>query len=493
VKSAAALLLCLAVTPGNPPQPANLDFRQGSLTGWQGSGFALLAGPKGQRQATSADAGMPGRKGVLRYVFTVPPGTGLIRFRASAVLAPGCEPDGNLDVLLLAAGKRLIAKQVRSGSGWAPADILHPPQGGVAREYAWDVSALGGKKVQIVLLDQDGRPGCHVVCGGFQLEEAGTADRSEFARHMQELVRKHKLHPVTRQDSKHFTAWGNASPAFTAERLRNCEALYDDFLTHFRRKGFAVRPPEARLMVAVFDAHAGFDAYLGQKMPANLVGIYHPPSNRLVIYDIHQNRGLLAGKQKLQEFSRQIPFELDRTQFVGEVERRARVFAEDANVSTTAHEAAHQLSFNCGLLNRKGDVPVWLAEGLATYCEPAHHATWQGLGGPNYERVRALAWGLRGNGRMLSLKALVSSDDWRKDAATVLTGYAQSWALFRMLMEERPEALKAYLALIRDRRAPEHRLTDFRQAFGADLSPLERRHQDYLREMVQRYGPHPEP
>jgi hypothetical protein len=493
LKPTALLLLCLAAAPGGGPRLANLDFSQRSLAGWQGSGFSLVTvgGKDTQRTVgvSSADAGTPGRKGILRHVFTIPPGTSLILFRAHAVLATGAEPDGRLDVVLLGAKNRVIPKLMRSTASWVPATGLLPPLKGEPHEYAWDVSAYGGKTVQIALIDQDDRPGCHVVCSGFRLEQAGEAERREFARYMQKLVRDHNLTPAKRLDSRHFTAWSNADAEFTWERLRNCEALHDDFLTHFRRKGFTVRAPAARLMVAVFDAQAGFDAYMGQKMPASLVGMYHPGTNRLVIYDIQQSRGVVGGKEQARKFSEKIPFDIDRMQFSGEVERQARAFCEDANVSTTVHEAAHQLSFNCGLLNRAGDVPCWLAEGLATYCEPAYRGTWQGVGQPNYERVKALAAGLRGRGRILTLKELVASDNWRRDGATVLTGYAQSWALFRMLMEERPEALRAYLALIRNRRAPEHRLTDFRQAFGADLSPLERRHQAYVREMVERFGP----
>src|SRR5262249_9175785 len=162
-----------------------------------------------------------------------------------------------LDVVLLGAKNRVIPKQMRTASGWVPARGLLPALKGEPHEYAWDVSAYGGKTGQIALIDQDGRPGCHVVCSGFYLEQAGAAERQEFARYMQKLVRDHDLTPAKRFDSRHFTAWSNADAEFTAERLRNCEALYDDFLTHFRRKGFAVRAPAARLMVAVFDAQAG--------------------------------------------------------------------------------------------------------------------------------------------------------------------------------------------------------------------------------------------
>ena len=39
------------------------------------------------------------------------------------------------------------------------------------------------------------------------------------------------------------------------------------------------------------------------------------------------------------------------------------------NVRTLAHEATHQLTFNTGLLNPRGDVPVSIIEGLACYGE----------------------------------------------------------------------------------------------------------------------------
>src|SRR5205823_1805147 len=110
--------------------------------------------------------------------------------------------------------------------------------------------------------------------------------------------------------------WSNAGAEFTAERLRDCETLYKDFLAHFRGKGFAVHAPAGRLMVAVFDSQSGFDAYLGGKMSGGLVGVYHPPSNRLVIYDIHRNRALLAGKREALQISARIPFDIDRVQFL---------------------------------------------------------------------------------------------------------------------------------------------------------------------------------
>ena len=46
-----------------------------------------------------------------------------------------------------------------------------------------------------------------------------------------------------------------------------------------------------------------------------------------------------------------------------------------------------------------------------------------------------------------------------------------------------------YLALIAARRTNDHRLADFGAAFGADLPRLELRHQEWMKEQVERHGP----
>jgi hypothetical protein len=68
----------------------------------------------------------------------------------------------------------------------------------------------------------------------------------------------------------------------------------------------------------------------------------------------------------------------------------------------------------------------------------------------------------------------------------VLLGYAQSWALFRMLMEQNPRGLRNYLALVYPRRTPDYRLADWAQAFGTDLAAFDNQYQDYMRTLVRR-------
>src|SRR5437868_13748088 len=121
--------------------------------------------------------------------------------------------------------------------------------------------------------------------------------------------------------------------------------------------------------------------------------------------------------------------------------RRAQDFRADANFGTLMHEVAHQLSFNSGMLNRDRDVPLWFGEGLACYCEPTDDGAWRGIGELNPERLINLRIAMNGHGGFIRLRALIESDEWvrgQTDTGVILLGYAQSWALFRMLMEERP-------------------------------------------------------
>jgi hypothetical protein len=342
--------------------------------------------------------------------------------------------------------------------------------------------------VRVALVDRDDRPGCHVECGGFRLVPADEINGQEFAAFMRRLEREHQLPPMARQDSKHFMAIGNPAEEYAAHRLHNCETLYAHFFEHFRRKGFAVRPPAEKLMVAVFDSQAGFEAYLGRGMSDAVLGIYHTPSNRLVVYDYARNRAFQERRRRGAEIAREMPTTVAQQYVQGAVNRQARDYRADTNIGTMMHEVAHQLSFNGGLLNRQGDVAAWLAEGLACYCEPTADGGWQGIGEPNPRRAAVLA---RVKGGYIPLRALVGSDDWLRRARTVdqvVLDYSQSWALFRLLMEERPRALRRYLALAYLRRTPEHRLADFAEAFG-DLAALEKRYQEYLREAARQAKP----
>lgn len=464
--------------------PSNLDFGQG-LQHWEGTGFRVVAldsrKPETRGVSSADDKGR--RKGMRRQVFVVPAKAQVLAFQAFADTEQGTN-DGRLDVVLADENNQVLPRKVKVGASWSSSPRILPPFVGQPREYAWDVAGYGGKRMQIVLIDEDDRPGNYLYASGFAFQSGQDFEDGDFARFMRNLETKHHLSPMARFDSKRFTAISNARDDFAIDRLKNCEIFCDQFLDHFRSRGFSVTPPSQRLMLAIFESPEGFEAYLGQKMPSGVAGVYHPPTNRLVLYDLAENRAIAAQRNAAKKAGSRIGSTLERGRFIETLERKLSDLSKDANLSTTMHEAAHQISFNCGLLNRDGDVAVWLAEGLATYCEATDQGDWTVLGTPNPMRIADLA---RTRGNMIPIKDLIVSDRWR-ETNRVLLGYAQSWALFRMLMEERRSELKAYLRTIHNRKTPDHRLADFHAAFG-DLVALERRHQAYIAEMIAKHAP----
>ena len=435
--------------PGTIP---NLDLSGGMVAPWQGDGGkVVLLGTT--RAFTTADDGTT-TKAILHRTFTVPPGAVALEFRAAAYRPEGVAAAEMLDVVLEAAKREAVPRQVKQGDKWLAAPALLGPTGAQLREYRWPLDGHVGKRVRIAVVDRDERAGCHLVTTGFRLVTRDDLNARQFAQHMREIQEKHRLGKPMRYDSKHFMALSTAGAGDSEYRLFNCETIHALFFEHFRKRGFEARTPTDKMMVAIFDSQDGLDAYMGQKIPASVTGLYHPATNRLVVYDYGTNRAFASGVARAAVEMKGGSSDLERERNQVKFSRAVRDRRDDTNISTVMHEVAHQLSFNCGMLNRTGDVPVWLAEGLAVYCESTIKGAWQGIGEANPARAGVLRPASKGDAPFLPLRDLVSNDDWiRKAMRTeqIVLGYSQSWALFRMLMDERPKQLKAYLQLIHDR------------------------------------------
>ena len=470
--------------PGTIP---NLDLSGGKVAPWQGDGGKMVMRGT-MRVFTTVDDGAT-NKAILHRTFIVPPGAIAIEFAAAVYRPEGVDAGEMLDVVLEAAKREAVPRQVRQGDKWLAAPTLSGPAGGQLREYRWPLDAYVGKRVRIAVVDADGRAGCHVVTTGFRLVTRDELNAQKFAEDMRVIQEKYRLAKPRRYDSKHFMALSSASAADSECRLYNCETIHALFFDHFRKRGFEARIPTEKLMVAIFDSQDGLDAYMGQKIPSSVTGLYHPTTNRLVVYDYGTNRAFASGVARVAVGRTVGSTDLERERNRVTFGRAVRDRRDDTNISTMMHEVAHQLSFNCGMLNRDGDVPVWLAEGLAVYCESTVKGAWQGIGEANPARAGVLGPASRGDAPFIPLRDLIQSDDWiRKAERTeqIVLGYSQSWALFRILMEERPKQLQAYLRLIRDRKTPDHRLTDFGTAFGADLGKLEKRYHAYMHAIVRK-------
>src|SRR5262249_44976988 len=148
-----------------------------------------------------------------------------------------------------------------------------PADKGRPREYVWSIADRVGDTLRILVVDNTALPGRHVVCGGFSIEPVDQFETREFVRCMTELVQRHKLPPLADAfRSKHFLVVGNADEKFIQGQIERCELMHQMFLNHFRVKGFKLKTPATRLMVAVFSSPEGFEAYIGRPVPSGVTG-----------------------------------------------------------------------------------------------------------------------------------------------------------------------------------------------------------------------------
>lgn len=244
------------------------------------------------------------------------------------------------------------------------------------------------------------------------------------------------LSPIRWSETVHYLGVGDAPDAFRDRALEICESLATTYQKSFRDKGFDVEIPKCRLTVVALRDLASYKAFLGEEPGEAVGGHYDLDTNRLVIFDFRPGGRELA------------------------------IRSERVNTFTLVHEAAHQLTFNTGLLNRRGDVPVCLSEGLAMYCElwrPTGRAL---LGQVNLPRLQVLA---RPEGAdWLPLAELLTDDALLENQATRQLAYAEGWALAHYLLKTpaRLPRFRAYLAAIRERRDASRRLKDAEAHLG---------------------------
>jgi hypothetical protein len=246
-------------------------------------------------------------------------------------------------------------------------------------------------------------------------------------------------------------------------------------------------------MVAMFDTPDGMDKYLGEKLSDMWSGIYDRSTNRMVVHDQGNRENYRKFREDTKKTAKTIETHIDRQQYQEAVQRIAREARRNDNIGLMMHELAHQLSFNVGLFNRSGDVPAWLGEGLACYCEATRDGVWQGIGELSDQRLRTLGERLSKHARLMTVRELVTNDDpLRRNGAKdhVSQGYAQSWALFHMLITQHPAELRRYVKAIYSRQVPDHRLADFVEAFGS-LNQMEHRYRDFIVNTVKAHGKKP--
>ncbi len=243
------------------------------------------------------------------------------------------------------------------------------------------------------------------------------------------------------------------------------ERLHAAFLAHWEKAGLEIRAPEEPLVVVIFADRARYETFAAADLGAakgRVGGYYDTRSNRITTFDLTRSESLAripansAARAGLQILSRPEAAGL---------------------VSTLVHEATHQMAFNSGLHRRMAPVPVWVAEGMATYCERG----WKEIGEINKPLLDRFLSG-QGEG---DFDTIVVDDAPFRDVEKMPMAYARAWALTAFLARSRPEQYARYMAGIAAKPplspdGPQHRRRAFVEAFGAEPREFEEEAAEFL-------------
>jgi hypothetical protein len=277
-------------------------------------------------------------------------------------------------------------------------------------------------------------------------KSSGSDEETSEIKRAEREIRKVTSEPLRTVRSRHYQAIGDASELFLKLSVDDCELIALDYMTHYRAKGFDVKLPVRRFSLIVFRDARQFARFL-PGVSSHVSGVYKRSDNWLVVFD-----------------SRNAPM------------REGVRPAGYMNLVNLAHEATHQLSFNTGLLNPRGDVPRSITEGLGMYSESRRLGGRTEPGQVNSLRLDHMA-------SLLQRKPWITVTDLLTDEKAafgntvdqVILAYAQSWLLVYHLMTEasRLPQFQAYLKTIYGRTDQSHRLEDAKEHFG-DLARLDR-------------------
>jgi len=271
--------------------------------------------------------------------------------------------------------------------------------------------------------------------------------------------------------TKHYVLCFNTSRAYAQWCGTLFERLYQGFQNYWNNRGFELHEPEFPMAAIVFADRPTYARFargeLGDGVDS-IIGYYSLRSNRMTMFDLTGTAGTSAMRSSPQLIVRTLS-------------------QPDAakTVATIVHEATHQIAFNCGLHQRYADIPLWVSEGVAVYFEtPDLNSTkgWGTIGAVHRVRL-AMFRAYLARRPADSLQTLLADDKRMRDPATAGSAYAEAWALNYFLINARSKQYADYLKTLAAKGplvvdTPEKRLAEFRNAFGDDLTTLDR---DFLK------------
>jgi len=255
-------------------------------------------------------------------------------------------------------------------------------------------------------------------------------DKALQAKLLREFGSKFKVHV-----SDHYLVVHSADESHAKACATWLERTHDVFFENFNQTVIHPAPLKRRLVCLIFTDSRDFAGYAKRADRAIIRGgggYYSSRTNRVAMLHV-RDRGGYRG------------------------------------ASMIPHEAAHQLANNTGLQSQVVLYPHWLREGLATNFEPADSGTSFGPLSGEVTYHAAYLRSLHAGKALVPLEKLVVMMD-PPARTNPITVYAQGWGLFRYLLTERPEQMRAYLIglakLGPGHHSPAAILNVFEKAFG---------------------------
>jgi hypothetical protein len=281
--------------------------------------------------------------------------------------------------------------------------------------------------------------------------------------------------------TEHYLIFYKSSLTFAQSSGRLLDELYKGLIEAFRRNGFPVHETEFPLVAVIFATERDFRAH--KQVDPQVQAYYEFFTNRIFFYQ-KSERDLIEPK-----------------------------VATLLKPQTVAHEGAHQILSNIGLQPRPCAWPPWLVEGLAEYCATTvttkKGIVWRGMAAINslhMATLRELDDPLSNhvNGgdvrpvKVAHQRQMTETEALLLKRALTPTDYAQAWALTHYLALKHGAEFVSFLKAMSQvpplqARSPEENLAEFRRFFGADLTKLDKKLDEYIRKLSQKrtYDPLP--
>ncbi|MDP6357748.1 MAG: DUF1570 domain-containing protein [Planctomycetota bacterium] len=318
--------------------------------------------------------------------------------------------------------------------------------------------------------------------------------------------------------TQHFRVAYDTDTGFADHRGKLFESVYRAFYGFFEKRNFPLKTMQDRMEVVLFDSRTDFINYARKRSPMleSSAGFYSPMENRVTFFNSlnatgykQQKQAILAAEARIKgqrkqlsrsratkftftdsDGNRKVVSKSGAMNLMAREERKVREqrrklanYYKNENVTTTVHECLHQLAFNLGVQEMRGDVPKWVGEGLATFFETATYGSLAQVGKVNKDRL-GLYRKVRKAGPLIPMEIMVGRDEVYNlsSPGAASAAYAQGWGMVHYFFAKKEKEFLRYLQMLNKKNgnsSPAVRARDFEAAFG-NLKTIERQWVAYM-------------